>query len=73
MDSDRRLELNLWYHVLNCGLRPTIAGETHFPCFSGQRIGIGRTYVKVDGTLQMTPGSVDFAMAEATLVTEPVT
>jgi hypothetical protein len=51
MDSDRRLELNMWYHVLNCGLRPRIAGETDFPCFSGQRIGIGRTYVKVDGTL----------------------
>jgi hypothetical protein len=51
MDSDPRLELNIWYHVLNCGLRPRIAGETDFPCFSGQRIGMGRTYVKVDGTL----------------------
>jgi hypothetical protein len=51
MDSDRRLELNIWYHVLNCGLKPRIAGETDFPCFSGQRVGIGRTYVKVDGTL----------------------
>jgi hypothetical protein len=51
MDSDPRLELNMWYHVLNCGLRPRIAGETDFPCFSGQRIGMGRTYVKFDGTL----------------------
>lgn len=51
MNDDRRLALNLWYHLLNCGLRPRLAGETDFPCFSGQRIGIGRTYVKVDGPL----------------------
>jgi hypothetical protein len=51
MDSDRRLDLNIWYHVLNCGFRPRFAGETDFPCFSGQRVGMGRTYVRIDGEL----------------------
>jgi hypothetical protein len=51
MNSDRRLELNMWYHVLNTGLRPRASGETDFPCMSGARVGIGRVYVKLDGKL----------------------
>lgn len=40
-------ELNIWYHVLNCGLRPRISGETDFPCIYGERVGLGRVYVKI--------------------------
>ena len=51
MNTDRRLELNMWYHVLNCGFRPRASGETDFPCMSGARVGFGRVYVKLDGKL----------------------
>src|SRR5579872_773691 len=51
MDTDRIAELNLWYHVLNCGYRPRISGETDFPCISGERVGKGRSYVKLAGRL----------------------
>lgn len=40
-------ELNIWYHTLNCGLRTRISGETDFPCIYGDRVGIGRVYVKL--------------------------
>ncbi len=38
-------ELNIWYHVLNCGFRVAMLGETDFPCISSERVGTGRTYV----------------------------
>lgn len=38
-------ELNFWYHTLNCGFRASMLGETDFPCISGERVGVGRTYV----------------------------
>lgn len=44
-------ELNTWYHVLNCGFRPRAAGESDFPCLYHERVGMGRSYVKVDGEL----------------------
>ena len=44
-------ELNIWYHTLNCGFRTRISGETDFPCIYGERVGIGRSYVKIDGEL----------------------
>ena len=40
-------ELNIWYHTLSCGLRSRISGETDFPCIYGDRVGIGRVYVKL--------------------------
>ena len=40
-------ELNLWYHVLNCGFRLNFAGETDFPCITDACVGGGRTYVKL--------------------------
>lgn len=43
-------ELNIWYHTLNCGYITRISGETDFPCIYGERVGLGRAYVK------MTPG-----------------
>lgn len=44
-------ELNMWYHTLNCGFRTRVSGETDFPCIYGERVGLGRSYVKLDGTL----------------------
>lgn len=51
IDTPPTWELNLWYHALNCGFRTPIAGETDFPCITDQRIGQGRSYVKVPGKL----------------------
>lgn len=51
MDTNRRQELNMWYHTLNCGYRVRASGETDFPCISGARVGMGRVYVKVNGML----------------------
>ena len=41
----------MWYHTLNCGFRTRISGETDFPCIYGERVGLGRSYVKHDGKL----------------------
>lgn len=51
MDTARKEELNIWYHTLNCGFRTRISGETDFPCITGERVGKGRSYVKLDGKL----------------------
>jgi hypothetical protein len=40
-------ELNMWYHTLNVGFRTRVSGETDFPCITGERVGIGRSYVKI--------------------------
>jgi hypothetical protein len=42
------LELNCWYHTLNCGFRGAMIGESDYPCFFDERIGVGRTYVGLD-------------------------
>ena len=41
-------ELAIWYHTLNCGYTCRISGETDFPCIYGDRVGLGRVYVKLD-------------------------
>jgi hypothetical protein len=51
VDTPSIWELNIWYHVLNCGFRTRISGETDFPCIYGERVGLGRSYVKLDGKL----------------------
>jgi hypothetical protein len=51
MDTNREQELNMWYHTLNCGFRVRASGETDFPCISGQRVGMGRVYIKTAGRL----------------------
>ena len=51
VDTQFRSELNMWYHTLNCGYRQRISGETDFPCITGERVGLGRSYVKLDGKL----------------------
>ena len=40
-------ELNIWYHTLNVGYRTRISGETDFPCIYGERVGLGRSYVRL--------------------------
>ena len=40
-------ELSIWYHTLNCGYQCRISGETDFPCIYGERVGLGRAYVKL--------------------------
>ena len=39
--------MNIWYHTLNCGYTCRISGETDFPCIYGERVGLGRGYVKL--------------------------
>ena len=54
VDTPAIWELNIWYHTLNCGFRTRISGETDFPCIYGERVGLGRVYVK------MPAGALDF-------------
>jgi hypothetical protein len=54
VDTPLNWELSIWYHTLNCGFRTRISGETDFPCIYGERIGLGRSYVK------MPEGPIDF-------------
>jgi hypothetical protein len=51
VDTPYVWELNIWYHTLNVGFRTRISGETDFPCVYDGRVGIGRTYAKVDAPL----------------------
>ena len=46
VDTPAIWELNIWYHTLNCGMRTRISGETDFPCIYGDKVGLGRIYVK---------------------------
>ncbi len=47
VDTPYLWELNIWYHTLNVGFRTRISGETDFPCIYGERVGLGRSYVKL--------------------------
>jgi hypothetical protein len=51
VDTPYVWELNMWYHTLDCGYRTRISGETDFPCIYDERVGLGRSYVKMDGKL----------------------
>jgi len=51
VDTPYVWELNIWYHTLNVGFRTRIAGETDFPCIYDGKVGLGRTYAKLDGAL----------------------
>lgn len=55
-DSLPVAELNAWYHMLNCGFRMAMVGETDFPCMSDGRVGAGRSYVKLDTRPNGNPG-----------------
>jgi hypothetical protein len=51
VDTPYVWELNIWYHTLNVGFRTRVSGETDFPCVYGEKVGLGRSYVKLDGKL----------------------
>jgi hypothetical protein len=51
VDTPYVWELSMWYHTLNCGFRTRLSGETDFPCIYGERVGLGRSYVQLDGEL----------------------
>ena len=51
-DTPLHWELNIWYHTLNVGFRTRISGETDFPCIFDDRVGMIRTYAKLDGKLE---------------------
>jgi hypothetical protein len=51
VDTPHVWELNVWYHTLNSGFRTRFVGETDFPCITAERVGGGRTYVRLDGRL----------------------
>jgi hypothetical protein len=50
VDTPAVWELNVWYHTLSCGMTTRISGETDFPCIYGDKVGLGRIYVKMPGT-----------------------
>lgn len=54
VDTPSIWELNVWYHTLNCGMRTRISGETDFPCIYGDKVGLGRIYVKLDQDEELT-------------------
>lgn len=54
VDTPAVWELNIWYHTLNCGYTARISGETDFPCIYGERVGLGRAYVKLDNEESLT-------------------
>ena len=54
VDTPSVWELNIWYHTLNCGMRARISGETDCPCIYGEKIGLGRVYVKIPAAEVLT-------------------
>lgn len=48
VDTPYYWEMNIWYHTLNVGFETRISGETDFPCIYQERVGLGRSYVKLD-------------------------
>jgi len=51
VDTPYVWELNMWYQTLNVGYRTRASGETDFPCIYGEKVGLGRSYVKLEGKL----------------------
>jgi hypothetical protein len=51
-DTPITWELNMWYHTLNAGFRTRISGETDYPCIFDTRLGMARSYAKLDGALE---------------------
>ena len=54
VDTPAIWELNIWYHTLNCGMETRISGETDFPCIYGDKVGLGRIYVKLPKNKPLT-------------------
>lgn len=55
-DTHPAAELNAWYHMLNCGYRLVMVGETDFPCITAERVGMGRSYVRLNHRPEGNPG-----------------
>ncbi|MBI3839927.1 MAG: CehA/McbA family metallohydrolase [Planctomycetia bacterium] len=53
VDTPPIWELNIWYHTLNCGYTARISGETDFPCIYGDKVGLGRAYVKLEQAIPL--------------------
>jgi hypothetical protein len=51
VDTPYTWEMNMWYQTLNAGYRTRASGETDFPCIFAERVGLGRSYVKLEGRL----------------------
>ena len=47
-DTNPVAELNAWYHMMNCGFRMALVGETDYPCITDERMGKGRSYVRLE-------------------------
>jgi hypothetical protein len=47
-DTHPVAELNAWYHMMNCGFRMAFVGETDYPCITDERMGVGRSYVRLE-------------------------
>ena len=47
-DTNPVAELNAWYHMMNCGFRMAFVGETDYPCITDERVGVGRSYVRLE-------------------------
>jgi hypothetical protein len=47
-DTHPVAELNAWYHMMNCGFRMAFVGETDYPCITDERVGVGRSYVRLE-------------------------
>ncbi len=60
VDTPSVWELNIWYHTLNCGYTTRISGETDFPCIYGERVGLGRGYVKLNRTGSKTDEPLNY-------------
>jgi hypothetical protein len=69
VDTPHVWELNIWYHTLNVGFRTRISGETDWPCVYDERVGLGRTYAKVDGGLTF-PGWLEGMRAGRSYVSD---
>jgi hypothetical protein len=48
-DTPAPWELNMWYHSLSNGFRVRLSGETDFPCIYDDRVGLARSYVRLEG------------------------
>ena len=64
VDTPITWELNVWYHTLNCGYTCRISGETDFPCIYGERVGLGRAYVKLGENQELSYDNWVFALRD---------
>ena len=54
VDTPYVWELNVWYHMMNCGFDIKASGETDFPCIYGERVGLGRSYVRIEDSSRVS-------------------